>query len=655
MRKFVSSFVLLLTIPVAYAQTWKPLGPAGGDARILASDPSRLTRIFLGAADGHIFGSEDSGGHWTLLGRANSRPDAVITAIVVDPRNGNVLFASSWTRNSASGGGIFRSVDGGRTWFSKGLAGEAVRALIMAPSDPNVLIAGTLTGVYRSNDDGSSWQRISPENHAELRNLDSLAVDPRDPQIIYAGTFHLPWKTTDGGRTWTPIHQGMIDDSDVMSLRIDSQMPGRIYASACSGIYRTDDGAGVWRKIQGIPYTARRTYAITQDPNHPERVYAATSEGLWKSVDAGMTWQRTTPESWVINTVAVSQGDPGRVLIGTEERGVLASDDAGEHFEEANTGFEHRQIVALGFDGTRPGRMLAVIAHAPDTLLAFENGGEISSPLGGGIRPEQVLRVYSAPDHSWWIALSTGGLVHYDEAKKKWVKIGALLADSSKLHAPILKIGKNGARGKQNKTSLLAVISDIDFHSNDWYAATTLGLLASRDQGETWRAIQTGPMTSLPLQSVRASSDGRRLRVVSQRGLLFSDDSGATWAWHDLPLESGGALSLRAVPGDENALVALAHVGLYISRDWGKTWNAAQSGLPAAPVQDFAATSAVFAASMRTGGLYLSSDVGKTWNRAGGRLADDYFTAVAPSKMPGTMFAASATEGLYEVSWPGMR
>jgi photosystem II stability/assembly factor-like uncharacterized protein len=156
-------------------------------------------------------------------------------------------------------------------------------------------------------------------------------------------------------------------------------------------------------------------------------------------------------------------------------------------------------------------------------------------------------------------------------------------------------------------------------------------------------------MASPPLQSVRASSDGRRIRVVSQRGLLFSDDSGTTWTWHDLPLQSGGALSLAAVPADENILVALARVGLYISRDWGQTWNAATSGLPAAPVQDFAASPVLFATAMRTGGVYLSSDFGKTWRRAEEGPADDYFTAVVPGKIPGAMLAASKTEGLYQV------
>jgi photosystem II stability/assembly factor-like uncharacterized protein len=329
MRQFF--FIGLLLIAVgARAQTWKPLGPPGGDVHALAMDPSHPGRLFLGTADGHIFGSQDDGEHWTLLGRAGTRQDAVITAIVIDPRESDVLFASTRTQDPAAGGGIFRSADGGGTWRTSGLEGQAVRTLAIAPSDANILVAGTLDGVYRTNNDGNTWNRISPEHHEELRNLDSLAVDPRDPQTIYAGTFHLPWKTTDGGRTWRPIHNGMIDDSDVMSLFIDRATPGRVYAGACSGIYRSD--ADEWQKIQGIPYAARRTYVITQDPGHPDSVFAATTEGLWKTSDAGKTWHRTTPQDWVVNTVVVSSGRPGRVVIGTEQLGALLSDDGGEHF-----------------------------------------------------------------------------------------------------------------------------------------------------------------------------------------------------------------------------------------------------------------------------------------------------------------------------------
>jgi photosystem II stability/assembly factor-like uncharacterized protein len=656
MRKGFLIVSLLLATTLTRAQAWKPLGPPGGDVRALAADPARPARIFLGTADGHIFGSEDSGAHWTLLGRASSRLDAVITAIVVDPRDGNVLFASSWTRDAAAGGGVFRSSDGGRTWSGAGLAGEAVRALAMAPSDPNVLVAGTLDGVYRSLDASQSWERISPEHHEELRNLDSLAIDPRDPQTIYAGTFHLPWKTADGGRTWKPIHEGMIDDSDVMSLLIDGENPRRIYASACSGIYRSDDGAAQWRKIQGIPYTARRTYAITQDTKQPANVYAATSEGLWKTADGGMTWHRTTPESWVVNTVVVAEGNPGRVLIGTEQLGVLASDDGGEHFEEANAGFNHRQILALGLDAKRPGRVLAVLAHSPEPVLATEDDGRTWFPLGPGLRAEQALCVYAAPNDAWWVSLARGGLLRYDAGKKAWRQSGTFVGESANARAPVSRTGHKSTGGAiSGPQPLPGVVTDMAFSSNEWYAATSSGLFVSTDRGATWRLRPVGPLSSLAVQSVRASSNGQRIKVVSMRGLVFSEDGGNSWTWHDLPLKSGGAVTLDAQPGDENTLVAIAHNGLYISRDAGKIWQQAASGLPSTPVQDFAATGGLFVASMRTGGLYVSSDSGRTWDRVPGTLADGFFAAVAPSSEPGVIFAASTTEGLYTVEWPGSR
>ena len=590
-----------------------------------------------------------------LLGRASLRPDAVITAIVVDPRDGRVLLASSWTRDSAAGGGVLRSADGGRTWSGAGLAGQAVRTLAMAPSDPRVLVAGTLDGVYRSLDAAKSWARISPEGHEELRNLDSLAIDPRDPQIIYAGTFHLPWKTTDGGRTWRPIHDGMIDDSDVMSLRIDEEDPRRIYASACSGIYRSEDGAALWRKIQGIPYTARRTYAITQDPKRPASVYAATSEGLWKTDDGGMTWRRTTPESWVVNTVVVADASSGRVLIGTEELGVLASADGGEHFQDANIGFNHRQILALGLDPARPGHLLAVVAHAPEPILVTDDDGRSWSALGPGLRAERVLRVYATPDGAWWATLSGGGLMRYDAGRKDWEQTGTVRGEAADAKNTASRNGRKSRLGRQSGTQrLLEVVTDLAFASKDWYAATSGGLLVSSDRGATWTRKPVGSLPPLPVQSVLVSSNGDRIRVVSLRGIIFSENGGSSWDWHDLPLPSGGAVALDVQPGDENTLIATARNGLYISRDAGKTWQQAASGLPFAPVQGFAATGGVFVASMRTGGLYISSDSGRTWNRGPGILGDVFFAALSPSREagePGLFFAASSTEGLYRVEW----
>ena len=658
LRPFIGGIALLgfalASSGTVAAQTWQPMGPPGGDVRALAADPSDPFILYLGTTDGHIFTSHDGGDHWKILGRAGSRLDAVVTTILVDRRDPTRLYAGTWTRGaSQEGGGVFQSVDSGQTWRAAGLQGHAVRALVQAPSNPKILVAGALDGIYRSGDAGANWKRISPEGDEELRNIDSLAIDPRRPTTIYAGTFHLPWKTIDGGRNWRPIHNGMIDDSDVLSLVVDATHPQRIYASACSGVYRSDNFGLLWKKIQGIPFSARRTYVIRQDPSKPATVYAGTNEGLWKSSDAGGNWRRVTPADWVVNTLVVlpeSEGSKnegvggGRLLIGTDQFGVLASDDNGAHFRTANEGFNHRQIVSLALDRSHPGRVLAILANAPEPALATDDAGHTWTPLGPGLRMEGLRRVYASPA-GWWAALERGGLMRYDAKKRAWARAGVLVgeaaqqADRGGKHVPAKKV-----------LPFELPVNDMAFARGIWFAATGNGLLASRDRGATWSLFPFAPLV-LPVSSVRVSHDAKRLWVVSLRGMVFSQNSGRTWSWHDLPFEAGGALRLDVA--DEETLVATAQNGLYVSRDGGKQWQIAANGLPEAPVQDLALAGQVWLASMQTGGLYTSYDRGRTWARIEGTLAEGFFPVVTTGEAGDVVYAASTTEGLYAVELEG--
>ena len=93
-----ATLTLLAALPVC-AQTWRPMGPPGGDVRSLGADQNDSRHIYLGTSDGHIFGSRDAGEHWQILGRAGPHLDAVVTAILVDPRDARVLHASTWTQD----------------------------------------------------------------------------------------------------------------------------------------------------------------------------------------------------------------------------------------------------------------------------------------------------------------------------------------------------------------------------------------------------------------------------------------------------------------------------------------------------------------------------------------------------------------------------
>ncbi|HWZ42587.1 MAG TPA: hypothetical protein VNW97_03890, partial [Candidatus Saccharimonadales bacterium] len=261
-RILIFMFLVVMARP-AMAQQWKPLGPDGGDVRSFAYDPRDANRIFLGTSAGRLYLSTDGGSTWSRHAHLGNSSDMVLDNIVIDPTNSRTIYVAAWSVESSTSGEMFRSLNGGRSWeLLPDLHGKSIRALALAPSNPRVLVAGALDGVFRSRDGGDSWERISPVNHAEIKNVESIAVDPGNPDIIYAGTWHLPWKTEDGGRSWHNIRNGVIEDSDVFSIIIDPQNPSVVFASACSGIYKSETAGSQFRKIQGIPFSARRTRVL---------------------------------------------------------------------------------------------------------------------------------------------------------------------------------------------------------------------------------------------------------------------------------------------------------------------------------------------------------------------------------------------------------
>ena len=173
-----------------------------------------------------------------------------------------------------------------------------------------------------------TWERISPESHAEIKNIESLAIDPQNPDIIYAGTWHLPWKTEDGGASWHSISKGIAFDSDMFSIIVDPKNPSMVYASACSGMYKSLDKAEYFHRLSvGLPQWAHRTRVLKQDPQRPSIVYAGTTGGLWKTVDGGDKWKLVTDDSVIVNDVLMDPREPDHVLVATDRGGVLASND----------------------------------------------------------------------------------------------------------------------------------------------------------------------------------------------------------------------------------------------------------------------------------------------------------------------------------------
>lgn len=626
------------------AQVWRQAGPPGGTVISLAADPSNPAKLFLGTADGHVFDSTDEGEHWQILSRIGTGQDDVITHIIVDPRNGGRLYASSWTLYSG-GGGVYRSDDGGHTWNVVGLAHETVRALAQSPTDPKLLLAGSLTGVYRSNDEGTTWERITPANHPDLNRFDSVAFDPKDNNVIYAGTYHLPWKTSNGGKDWFPVVKGMIDDSDVMSIIVDPADTQNVHATACSGIYHSVNGGQQWMKYKSIPNVFRRTQLMLMDPMNPSTLYAGTTSGLWKTVNEN-DFKRITPVDWVINAMIIDQRNPKKLIIGTEREGVQISNDGGESFTSANAGFHHQHISDVAVDREHPERALVVLTFDNDAFLATKDGGNSWTTLGPGLKRTEVRHVYASPT-GWWASLNKGGWSKYEESTHKWVRAGLYEPDSKT--APTTRTAKNKqghvvkapVARKPVPTLTAFLVNDMAFGLDGWYAATAGGVLVSKDHGATWKSASKDALARGPIQSVEVSNDGTQVWAIAQRNLLYSANKGESWDAQALTFATAGNLKLHHV--DDSTLFITSNVGLYGSRDAGKTWNRAD--VRELSFQSVAGNSTALVAALQKHGLVASFDGGKSWQHLDDPLSQSYFPVIQ-ARRDGSLLAVSATEGL---------
>ena len=626
----------------AGARQWSVLGPDGGDVRSLAYDPQNPDRVFLGTSTGVIFVSDDGGHNWSRFAKLGAGDDYVLDHMAFDPQNSKNIFVSAWSVQDQSAGDIFRTRNGGKDWEAlPGMHGKSVRAMAVSASDNKVIVAGALDGVYRSNDGGNNWQRIS-SNDGVVKNIESIAVDPKDPNVVYAGTWHLAWKTSDGGANWQHINKGMIDDSDVFSIIVSSANPSEVFASACSGIYKSVSGGDQFEKIKGIPFTARRTRVLKQDPSNPAIVYAGTTEGLWKSVDEGKNWKRVGSPEVVVNDVLVDPRNSQRVLLATDRSGVLASNDSATTFTASNHGYSHRYVSAIMADTKEPNTLYIGLVNDREFGGVFftRDGGQNWLQKSSGLDGRDVFTLKQS--HNGTLVAGTNkGLFELVSGSSSWHPINNVVLEKSVSRTVTLKSGK-----KKTVTSIASThtllegrVSDTDLGSSRWFAATSAGLFTSKDQGKVWVG---GPVTGeKDFVSVQAQ-DG--LVVAATRStVLVSEDQGKIWQPARL---ASYAINIRSVTvAPDGQIFVATREGAFHSADSGKSWNHVVAGLPDKDITSVAYDGShkrLLATSGQTGVVFESADGGNTWQRG----PDSGFPLRRISVVHGRYVAATPFDGV---------
>ena len=640
-----ASLVLFLALLALYTHSisaqslWRTVGPDGGDARSLASVPGHPEHLYLGTALSTLYESVNGGTSWKRLARLDPADDLVIAHIVIDQADSSRILVAGW-RFDKPEGGLYISHDAGRTWNeTPALKNQSVFALVQAPSDPKIFIAGTLEGVFRSSDAGATWTSISPPGNKEIHEVESLAVHPLNPDIIYAGTWHLPWKTSDGGKTWENIKQGVIDDSDVFSIIIDPTSPSVVYASACSGIYKSETAGSLFHKIQGIPATARRTRKLKQDPTHRDTVYAGTTEGLYKTTDGGKTFQRMTGPDVIVNDVWIDPDNPNRILLATDRSGVLASDDAAVTFTASNRGFTARKVEALLVDSGNPAKIYAGVANDKAYGGAFvsTDGGEEWKQIADGLAGRDVFALSQAQDGTV-IAGTNSGVFALDQASGTWAARNTIVNTVAQEVRKVVR-GKHVStvQAVEQKLELSSRIYALDLSTDVWVAAAEGGIYTSHDQGATW---QGGPVAgSGDYRAVAAH--GATMAAARPDSLAVSTDAGQSW----MPVSIPTAITrvYRVVFSANGAMWLGTREGVYFSRDQGKNWLWLHR-LPMVDVNGltYDAQQDRILASSRGSDFVYSIDVKSltwTWQKTG-------FPLYIVRSAAGHLIAASRTEGV---------
>ena len=670
---------------------WEVTGPFGGDVRAMVGSPENPDWIYLGTSDGQLFRSTDAASTWQRVKPGINKRGLSIDNLVFDPQNPKVMYAGVWAPNAGmnSEAGVYKSENSGETWkLLKDTKGMHILSVTIAPSDSNLLFAGSGRGLYRSTDAGDNWQLVDTTAYPDIRNINSVACDPNNPQVIYAGTHHLSWKSNDGGTSWKQngsTKTGVLDDSDIMGITVDQKNPSLVYMNACSGIYRSLNGGEKWSKIPGIPFSARRTYYLLPHPTNPNVIFAGTSEGLWRTKDNGRRWMLLTPKSVVIRSVVVHPEKPDRVLIATDDFGVQISHDLGDNFVDANSGFINRHILAFLPDATERDRILASVYHDGNAgnVFASTDSGETWKPSSAGLGTRDVFTFHQSLENPEVVYAGTNaGVYRSNDRGATWAYVGQV---EVKVVTPVKKPPvKRPATRKKRAQVILPGDATTGVGGIGRYQTVAVQRRSSKKPAKQSAKQSTKqsaakkpaatqkkrpapkpaePVSEEPLgpplinlaKKVHAIGEtvdpqgGRALWAASMDGLYRTADEARGWEKvyvgdYD---PNGSVYSISTSRASPGRILLGVHNGLYVSPDYGATWQFMEKGPEAsvkAIAQDPRDPNNLLVGTNQF--VYRSTNGGRSWIKKGGGLqAGDYTAALINPNNSDEMYVAEYSRG----------
>jgi photosystem II stability/assembly factor-like uncharacterized protein len=625
--------------------TWKAIFEKQPTASIgaIALAPSNPNLVWVGTGESNprndvvtgkgVYFSPDAGANWKFMGLENA---GQISQIVVHPANPDIVYAGVlghvWGPNADRG--VFRTMDGGKTWQKVLYVGDTTGAsdLVMDPSNPMVLFAGmweftrrpwmlesggSSTGIYRSNDAGATWKKLSEGLPKGPLGRIGLSVAPTNGSHVYAlieakkGTL---WDSTDMGEHWKLVSSDpryVYRGFYFTTLYVSPDSENHIYFLSYQ-MLESHDGGKSAQVIGRAVHVDHHAFWI--DPKDPSRMINGNDGGAYVSTDAGKSWRYLDNipieqfymvafddnrpyllcgglqdnNGWCGPSNSLSRGgivgaDWWTATGGDGEYIVPAGNKSNIIYADSQNGFISRMVAATGVaDFMRP-YLQGVTDLAPKDLKYRFNW---TSPIA--VAPNDWKTVY----------LGGNVLFKSTDAGKNWTPISPDLTRNDKSKqlpsgGPV-ELDMSGAETFDAILSMALSASD----PNVIWVGTDDGVVqVTRDGGKNWanvtpaKAPEWGRLQQIEVSPFAPGTAYVALdyhEVENNKPYVFkTHDYGKTWASIASGLPGNDpARVVRENPNQKGMLVLGTDAGLFYSHDEGEHWTPLKSNFPTAPVYD---------------------------------------------------------------------